>query len=117
MRISTFAIAAAFTAIASGAAEAHAFLDHAQPLVGSTVPTAPRELSLTYTQNLEPAFSRVEVTDANGKRVDLGKPSFNGTVMRVGLKPLSPGAYNVHWHVLSVDTHTTEGSFTFHVGK
>jgi copper resistance protein C len=37
--------------------------------------------------------------------------------MRVGLKPLSPGTYRVRWHVLSVDTHRTEGSFTFHVGK
>jgi methionine-rich copper-binding protein CopC len=117
MRISTFAVAAMLTAIAGTVAEAHAFLDHADPRVGSTVPTAPRELSLTYTQNLEPAFSAVEVTDANGARVDLGKPSFSATVMRVGLKPLSAGTYRVRWHVLSVDTHTTEGSFTFHVGQ
>ena len=38
------------------------------------MPTAPRELSLFFTQKLEPAFSSVEVTDANGARVDLGKP-------------------------------------------
>jgi hypothetical protein len=112
-----FATSALLTVTAGTAAKAHAFLDHAEPLVGSTVPTAPRELSLTYTQKLEPAFSTVAVTDASGKRVDLGKPSFNGTVMRVGLKALSPGTYRVHWHVLSVDTHTTDGSFTFHVGK
>src|SRR5271167_2944305 len=117
MRISIFAAVALLTVIAGTAAEAHAFLDHAEPLVGSTVPTAPRELSLFYTQNLEAAFSSVEVSDADGKRVDLGKPSISGTVMRVGLKPLSPGAYKVRWHVLSVDTHTTEGSFAFHVGK
>lgn len=117
MRISTFAMATMLTMIASAAAEAHAFLDHAEPLVGSTVATAPREISLTYTQNLEPAFSSVEVTDASGKRVDLGKPSFSGPVMRVGLKPLPPGTYSVRWHVLSVDTHKTEGRFTFHVGK
>ena len=106
MRMLTFATAALLSVIAGTAAEAHAFLDHAEPRVGSTVPTAPRELSLTYTQNLEPAFSAVEVTDANGARVDLGKPSFSATVMRVGLKPLSPGTYRVRWHVLSVDTHT-----------
>jgi methionine-rich copper-binding protein CopC len=117
MRMSIFAASALLTLTAGTAAKAHAFLDHAEPRVGSTVPTAPRELTLTYTQNLEPAFSAVAVTDANGMRVDLGKPSFNGTVMRVGLKPLSPGMYRVRWHVLSVDTHRTEGSFTFHVGK
>jgi copper resistance protein C len=36
--------------------------------------------------------------------------------MRVGLKSLSPGTYRVRWHALSVDTHKTEGSFTFRVG-
>lgn len=117
MRMLIFVISALFTASMGTAAWAHAFLDHVEPRVGSTVPAAPREFTLTYTQNLEPAFSQVEVSDANGKRVDLGKPSINGAVMRVGLKPLTAGTYRVRWHVLSVDTHTTEGSFTFHVGQ
>ncbi len=78
--------------------------------------TAPRELSLSFTQDLEPAFSTVEVRDANGARVDQGKAQVSASVMHVGLKPLPPGTYKVHWHVLSVDTHTTEGSFSFQVG-
>jgi methionine-rich copper-binding protein CopC len=117
MRMQTFAVTALLTVMAGTAAEAHAFLDHAEPRVGSTVPTAPRELVLSYTQNLEPAFSSVEVSDASGARVDLGKPKIGASTMRVGLKPLSPGTYRVRWQVLSVDTHTTEGSFTFHVGQ
>jgi copper resistance protein C len=117
MRILTFAISALLTVMAGATAEAHAFLDHAEPRVGSTVPTAPRELVLSYSQNLEPAFSSVEVSDANGARVDLGKPKIGASTMRVGLKPLAPGTYRVRWHVLSVDTHTTEGSFSFHVGQ
>jgi len=117
MRMLTFAISALLTIMAGTAARAHAFLDHAEPRVGSTVPTAPREVVLSYTQNLEPAFSSVEVSDANGARVDLGKPRINTSVMRVGLKQLPPGTYRVRWQVLSVDTHTTEGSFTFHVGQ
>jgi copper resistance protein C len=117
MRTLTFAISALLTVMAGTAAQAHAFLDHAEPRVGSTVPTAPRELILSYTQNLEPAFSSVEVSDSNGARVDLGKPRINAGVMRVALKQLPPGTYRVRWQVLSVDTHTTEGSFTFHVGQ
>ena len=97
-------------------AQAHAFLDHAEPRVGSTVQTAPRELSLSFTQNLEPAFSTVEVRNADGARVDQGKARISADVMHVGLKPLLPGTYKVHWRVLSVDTHTTEGSFSFQVG-
>jgi copper resistance protein C len=112
MRI--LAVAAAI-AIASTAAQAHAFLDHAEPRVGSSVSSAPRELALFFTQNLEPAFSSVEVSDASGGRVDLGRPKISASTMRVGLKQLPPGTYRVRWQVLSVDTHTTEGSFTFHV--
>jgi len=104
----------ATTAIAP--ARAHAFLDHASPLVGSTVAAAPHEVSLWFTQELEPAFSSVEVNDANGARVDQGKAQVAGNVMRIGLKPLPPGSYRVRWHALSVDTHKTEGSFSFRVG-
>ena len=100
----------------NAAAHAHAFLDHASPLVGSTVASAPREVSLTFTQNLETAFSSVQVTDANGARVDQGKAQISGNTMRVGLKSLAAGIYRVRWHALSVDTHKTEGSFTFSVG-
>jgi copper resistance protein C len=95
---------------------AHAFLDHAEPRVGSTVQSAPRELSLSFTQQLEPAFSTVEVRDAGGARVDQGKARVSADVMRIGLKPLTPGTYKVNWRALSVDTHTTEGGFSFQVG-
>jgi methionine-rich copper-binding protein CopC len=103
-------------AVVSSAARAHAHLDHANPAVGSTVASAPRELTLTFTQNLETAFSSVEVTDGGGARVDSGTPQVSGNIMSVGLKPLTPGTYDVHWHALSIDTHKTEGSFTFTVG-
>jgi copper resistance protein C len=102
--------------LAPVAARAHAFLDHASPLVGSTVPAAPHEVVLTFTQNLEAAFSTAQVTDSNGARVDQGKAQVSGSTMTVGLKSLGPGSYKVRWHALSVDTHTTEGAFTFHVG-
>jgi len=100
-------------------ADAHAFLDHADPRVGSTVRTAPHTVTLWFTQDLEPSFSTVEVRNASGARVDSGKASFGAggrSVMRIALKPLSPGTYTVSWRVLSVDTHTTEGTFSFRVG-
>ena len=77
---------------------------------------APHEVVLTFTQNLEAAFSTAQVTDASGARVDQGKAAVSGNTMTIGLKALGPGSYKVHWHVLSVDTHSTEGTFTFHVG-
>jgi methionine-rich copper-binding protein CopC len=116
MKTIIIATSALFIAFGAGGALAHAFLDHAEPSVGSTVSIAPRELSLSFTENLEPAFSAVEVNDANGARVDQGKARVSAGVMRIGLKPLQPGTYMVHWRALSVDTHKTEGSFSFHVG-
>jgi methionine-rich copper-binding protein CopC len=77
---------------------------------------APREVTLWFTQDLEPAFSTVMVTDGSGKRVDAGSPYISGNIMRVQLRPLGAGSYKVTWHALSVDTHTTEGAFTFGVG-
>ena len=61
MRLRIFIFASLLATFGSVAAHAHAFLDHASPLVGSTVASAPREISLTFTQNLEAAFSSVEV--------------------------------------------------------
>jgi methionine-rich copper-binding protein CopC len=100
----------------SAAAQAHAFLDHASPAVGSTIGASPGQVTLYFTQQLEPKFSGGEVHNAAGARVDHGK-SVSGNVMRLSVGSLPPGSYSVTWHALSVDTHTTQGSFSFHVGK
>ena len=117
MRIPTLATTTFLVVAAATAARAHAFLDHAEPRVGSTVPAAPKEVVLTFSQKVEAAFSSVEVSDAKGTRVDEGKPAVSATTMRIRVKPLPPGTYHVRWHVLSVDTHSTEGNFAFQVGK
>jgi methionine-rich copper-binding protein CopC len=103
-----------FPAIAS----AHAFLDHAEPKVGSTDNVAPKQLTLHFTQAVEPSFSSVKVTDADGKQVDKGDTtvdSNDGTRVTLSLQDLPPGTYKVEWKVTSVDTHKTHGSFNFSV--
>jgi copper resistance protein C len=104
-------------ALVMGEAVAHAFLDHAEPRVGNKVATPPREVTLWFTQKLEPAFSSVTVTNAAGQRVDTGKARVSGNQMSVSLRGGGTGTYHVTWHVLSVDTHTTDGSFSFQVGQ
>ena len=117
MRFSTIVgIIPVMLLLATGEATAHAFLDHAEPRVGNTVATAPHEVTLWFTQKLEPAFSTVTVTNAAGQRVDAGKTRVSGSQMSVALRSTGPGTYHVTWHVLSVDTHTSEGNFTFKVG-
>jgi methionine-rich copper-binding protein CopC len=101
----------------TGEAAAHAFLDHAEPRVGNTVATAPREVTLWFTQKLEPAFSSITVTNSAGQRVDTGKTRVSGNQMSVSLRSGGAGTYRVNWRVLSVDTHRTDGNFTFRVGQ
>jgi methionine-rich copper-binding protein CopC len=114
--VRTILIAAAACLIGQ-AAFAHAFLDRASPAVGSEVSGSPPSVSITYTEAVEPRFSTIHVTDSAGARVDDSKPvtQDDGRVLVVGLKKLPPGVYSVEWHVTSVDTHKTEGHFTFTV--
>jgi methionine-rich copper-binding protein CopC len=112
------AVAALLTLGTGTAAHAHAFLRHAMPAVGGTVAAAPPELTLDYTEAVEPRFSHVEVLDARGQHVDAGDlhPAPDDPKrLIVGLKPLPPGSYTVKWRVVAADTHHTEGTFTFSV--
>jgi methionine-rich copper-binding protein CopC len=100
------------------AASAHAFLDHAVPAVGATVPTAPRQVQMFFTQQLEAAFSGAAIADAGGKTIATGAATVdprNPMALVLNLPSLSPGRYRVSWHVVSVDTHRTEGSFSFEI--
>jgi len=104
--------------LASTGAFAHAFLDHANPLVGSTVHGSPSDVKVWFTQELEPAFSNLRVVDQNGAQVDNQDKAIDPrdrTLLKVTLPTLPPGKYKVFWRVLSVDTHTTDGTFTFEV--
>jgi methionine-rich copper-binding protein CopC len=104
--------------LGAGVAWSHAFLERAEPRVGSTVKLPPSQVRAWFTEPLEPAFSRLEVVNQSGDRVDRGPAQVDAAspyMLQVPLKPLAPGTYRVRWRVLSVDTHVTEGDFTFRV--
>ena len=98
---------------------AHAHLVSAEPPVDSTVSAAPAAVTITFTEGVEPRFSGIEVTAAGGANVDQGDAHLAGDNrhLAVGLKPLPPGTYTVHWHATAVDTHKTDGTFRFTVGQ
>jgi len=98
--------------------EAHAFLKDAEPGVGSTVHTSPNEIRIRFTENIEPAFSRIQVFNASGKEVDrrdVYLDRSDHSLLHVSLTPLEAGTYKVVWRVVSVDTHVTNGDFTFRI--
>jgi methionine-rich copper-binding protein CopC len=110
------ALVMALLAMTPAAAWAHAHLSSAYPAENAVV-AAPEQVVLGFTQPLEKSFSSIEVQSTDGKRVDDGKPrsAADPTQLIVGVGKLPAGIYKVIWHATSVDTHRSEGSFTFTV--
>lgn len=118
MTRSVVVLALATLVLSAAGVGAHAFLERAEPRVGSKVKTSPPEVRLYFTERLEPAYSSARVVNGSGERVDRGDvqvDASNLSLLRVSVPPLAPGTYKVFWRVLSVDSHVTEGDFTFRV--
>ncbi|WP_322084690.1 copper homeostasis periplasmic binding protein CopC [Burkholderia sp. BCC1972] len=117
-RLAGFAAAGAILAAAPVAASAHGKLESAAPATGGTVDVAPDTVRLTFNEDLEPAFSSVKVSDANGNAVTQDKAKVdasNPRVMTVALPKLAPGPYTVQWAAMTADAHRTKGTYTFRV--
>ena len=107
---------AAILALPAGPTLAHAFLERAEPRVGSRLAGAPSEVRLAFSEPVEPDFSAVSIA---------GPPGFGGAaaphtaqgdprLLVAPLKgPLPRGRYLVHWRVVSADSHATQGTFQF----
>jgi copper resistance protein C len=98
------------------AAWPHAFIDHAEPAVGSQIHGAPTQVKIWFTEKLEPALSKIQVFDASGREVDKRDVKIdqsNAALLTVSLPELRPAKYKVVWRAVSIDTHATTGNFTF----
>lgn len=110
------AIAMALLLLAPALAFAHAQLRRADPPAGGTVHGSPAQLELSFSETIEPRFSTDTVADAAGIQVDkrdLHAVPGDAKHLAVSLGALPPGVYTVVWHATSVDTHKTEGTFSF----
>ena len=118
MRISAKIPLALAFALAATQAFAHAQLEKSTPPVGGTVHSA-KEIRLEFSEGVEPRFTKVELTRGDGSVVQLGAQHVEGADKNVLVVPtinaLAPGAYTVHWHAVAVDTHHTQGDFSFTV--
>lgn len=99
-------------------ATAHVHVDKTSPAKGETVATAPEQVKLWFSGGIETEWSKIKVTDADGKRVDNGKISridSDPKSIQVGLNPLATGGYTVKWNVVAHDGHRIKGSITFNI--
>jgi len=99
-----------------GVSQGHAFPDHSDPKVGSTVSGSPADVRIWFDGDLEPVFSTIAVQDSGGKRVDKGNGRVNPStpaLLEVSLPRLPAGTYRVIWNVVARDGHRTTGDYTF----
>jgi len=113
-------LAVALVALALPAsAWAHAALLRTTPSASGTVNVAPSQVTLAYSEPVEPRFAIVSATNAAGRQVTSGEPrSAPGSpqTLVTPLQRVPEGWYLVFWRVISADGHPVRGAFTFAVG-
>lgn len=106
----------------AGPASAHAALTGSDPQDGVVVATAPKEVTLTFSEAIAVGDGSIRVLDPSSKRVDTGaepKDLSDGSTVRYGVElhsGLPEGTYTVAWQAISADSHPISGAFTFSIG-
>ncbi|HEV7629358.1 MAG TPA: copper resistance protein CopC, partial [Streptomyces sp.] len=115
-------LCALLTVLGSAApASAHAVQTDSTPAEGSVVSSAPRQITVTFSEEVSMSDGSIRVLGPDGKPVDDGKVRvIEGEKVKrgVGLKSDVPdGTYTVAWKAVSADSHPVGGAFTFSVGS
>ncbi|MGW3914775.1 copper resistance CopC/CopD family protein [Streptomyces sp. NPDC005070] len=102
-------------------ASAHAALTGTDPQEGSVLKSAPRRVTLTFSESIGLFDDSFRVLDPENRRVRTGEPEHaDGRSDTAGVtlpRGLGDGTYTVAWRVVSADSHPVSGAFTFSVGK
>ncbi|MEU2547225.1 copper resistance protein CopC [Streptomyces roseolus] len=102
-------------------ASAHAALTGSDPGDGAVVATAPKEVGLTFSEQVAMSADSIRVLDPSGRRADTGEiiDLCSGAVVKYGVAlraGLPDGTYTVAWQTVSADSHPIAGAFTFSIG-
>ncbi|WP_405960884.1 copper resistance protein CopC [Streptomyces sp. NBC_00024] len=104
-----------------GTASAHAALKGSDPVDGSVLDAAPREVTLRFTESVSLLEDSIRVVDPENRAVDTGRPGRAGgraDTARVTLPTgLDDGTYTIAWRVVSADSHPISGALLFSIGE
>lgn len=99
---------------AAGTVSAHAGRVDSTPADGAVLDNPPEHILITFSEPVEPEFSKVELEGPDGQSVTIGETTVEGNVVKASVPDtLAAGIHLVHWKVLSVDGHRVDGSFSF----
>lgn len=105
----------------AGTASAHAALESTDPADGSVLKSAPRTVTLTFSESVALLDDSFRVYDPDNRRVRTSSAHHAkdaGDTASVTLPAkLGTGTFTVAWRVVSADSHPVSGAFTFSIGK
>jgi len=97
-------------------AQAHDELLDSIPAAGATLDTAPAQIELELSEDVQPLGTEVVVTADDGTTASDGPVGIDGTtVVQPLTADLPAGFYTVDWRVTSADGHPLSDRFTFTV--
>ncbi len=105
----------------AGTASAHAALKGSDPVDGSVLDAAPRDITLRFTESVSLLEDSIRVVDPENRAVDTGKPGRAGgradTASVTLPTGLDDGTYTIAWRVVSADSHPISGALLFSIGE
>jgi len=103
------------------AASSHALPVKSEPAGNQVLEKPPDNITIFFTESIDPKVSYIYVFDLKGNRVDKGDYAVSPEDPKkiyVTLKNVTNDVYTVSWFVISQsDGHITRGAFTFSIGK
>ena len=100
------ALALLAVALLAAPAAAHASLLSSDPSAGSVLTSAPKRVSLSFSENVRVSATAIQVYDTDAKRVDNGGVKARNNLVTLTLPKMEDGAYVVTWRVTSADSCT-----------
>ncbi|MEU5942924.1 copper resistance CopC family protein [Micromonospora sp. NPDC047548] len=95
-------------------AAAHNSIQAANPAQDARLSAPPTQITLTFLQKLDPAFTTIVLSDADQRKVPTSEPAVTGATGTVTISPpLANGNYTVAYRVVSADGHPVQGSYSF----
>ncbi len=118
LRILSFFLALSISALVTPIVFAHAAIQASLPAADAILEATPKEIVLTFDEDVEPLFSSVTLKNSTGNDIELGKLSKDATnarILRISVPSLKSGTYKVLWIAVGHDGHRRKGEFTFMV--
>ncbi|HTT82370.1 MAG TPA: copper homeostasis periplasmic binding protein CopC [Rhizomicrobium sp.] len=98
---------------------AHPLPKSASPAPNAVLRSSPTEIRIGFSEGFVPAFSGMEVDNAQGQAMPAGSASADPGDAKEMVLPLTgklgPGTYAVKWHAVGDDTHQVSGHYSFQV--